>query len=191
VALLTGVAAVVTVQVRANRELTAKNAELAEQQKEVEARFQMAQKAIATFHTGVSEDFLLKNAEFKELRTKLLKEAASFYSDLEKLLAGKTDPKSRKLLADGYFQLGELTDKIGDKKEALAVHRKALALRRELAAAEGADVETRLDVARSLEKVGLLLSMTGDNAGALAARSPDGATVRRSWHNARHDGVVR
>jgi tetratricopeptide (TPR) repeat protein len=72
-------------------------------------------------------------------------------------------------LAASHFQLGELTDKIGDKKEALAVHRKALALRRELAAAVGGDVETRLDVARSLAMVGGLLRETGDHAGALAA----------------------
>jgi tetratricopeptide (TPR) repeat protein len=161
--------AVLAVQRQANVQLEAKNAELAEQQAEVEARFETAQKAIATFHTGVSEDFLLKNAEFKELRTKLLKEAAGFYADLEKLLVGKTDPKSRKLLADGYFQLGELTDKIGDKKDALAVHRKALALRRELAAAPGADGETRLDVARSLQAVASLLANTGDTAAALSA----------------------
>ena len=50
--------------------------------------------------------------------------------------AGQTDAKSRKALAAAYFQLGELTDKIGDKKEALVVHRKALALRRELAVEE-------------------------------------------------------
>jgi hypothetical protein len=37
----------------------------------------------------------------------------------------------------------KLLDKIGDKQEALAVHRKALALRRELAEAEGADVAAR------------------------------------------------
>jgi eukaryotic-like serine/threonine-protein kinase len=157
-------------QRRANVQLEAKNAELAQQQAEVEARFETAQKAIATLHTGVSADFLLKNDEFKELRTKLLKEAAGFYSDLEKLLADKTDAKSRKLLADGYFQLGELTEKIGDQKEALAVHRKALALRRELAAARGADVETRLDVARSLKAVGyLLFRSTGDMAATLSA----------------------
>ena len=30
------------------------------------------------------------------------------------------DAKSRRTLADGYFQLGELTDKIGSKPEALA-----------------------------------------------------------------------
>jgi tetratricopeptide (TPR) repeat protein len=53
-------------------------------------------------------------------------------------------------------------------KDALAVHRQALALRRELAAAAGADVETRLDVARSLYEVGWMLQMTGDNAGSLA-----------------------
>ena len=164
-----GLAAVLAVQRQANVQLEAKNAQLAEQQAEVEARFETAQKAIATLHTGVSEDFLLKNAEFKELRTKLLKEAAGFYADLEKLLAGKADAKSRKLLADGYFQLGELTEKVGDQKEALAVQRKALALRRDLAAAPGADVETRLDVARSLKAVGNLLGSTGDTAGALSA----------------------
>jgi serine/threonine-protein kinase len=128
----------------------------------------MALKAIALFHTGVSEDMLLKNAEFKELRTKLLKEAAGFYTELEKLLAGQTDATSRKTLAEGYFQLAQLTAKIGDQQQALAVHRKALALRRELAAAPGADVGTRLDVARSLRWIGDLLVDMGDNAGELA-----------------------
>jgi tetratricopeptide (TPR) repeat protein len=159
----------VVLATRARADLAAKNAALAEEQAKVQARFELAQKAIALFHTGVSEDMLLKNAEFEELRTKLLKEAAGFYADLERLLAGQTDAKSRQALAEGYFQLAELTDKVGSKPEALAVHRKALALRRELAAAEGADVETRLDVARSLNNVGELLKATGDFAGALAA----------------------
>jgi serine/threonine protein kinase len=168
-AVIGGLTAVLAVQRRANADLADKNHELADEQAKVQARFELAQKAIALFHTGVSEDMLLKNPGFKELRTKLLKQAADFYADLEKLLAGQTDARSRKALAAGYFQLGELTDKIGSKPEALAVHRKALAVRRELAAAEGADVETRLDVARSLEKVGQLLMATGDNAGALPA----------------------
>ncbi len=136
----------------------------------VEARCETAQRALALFHTGVSEDFLLKKIEFTALRTKLLKEAAGFYAELEKLLAGKTDARSRKLLAEGYFQLGDLTAKIGDWKEALVVQRKALALRRELAAAPGADVETRLEVARSLGVVALLLrSAGGHTAEALSA----------------------
>jgi hypothetical protein len=57
----------------------AKNLELTDEQAKVQKRFELALKAIALFHTGVSEDMLLKNAEFKELRTKLLKEAAGFY----------------------------------------------------------------------------------------------------------------
>jgi serine/threonine protein kinase/tetratricopeptide (TPR) repeat protein len=183
VAVIAGTGAVLAVQRRANADLAAKNAELADEQAtvqarnkeladeqaKVEARFELAQKAIALFHTGVSEDALLKNAEFKELRTKLLKEAAAFYADLEKLLAGQTDARSRKALAASYFQLAELTAKIGDKKEALAVHRKALAARRELAAAPGADVETRLEVASSLSKMGWLLQTMGNTAEARVA----------------------
>jgi serine/threonine protein kinase/tetratricopeptide (TPR) repeat protein len=153
----------------ARADLAAKNTELKDEQAKVQARFELAQKAIALFHTGVSEDALLKHPQFKDLRTKLLKEAAAFYADLEKLLAGQTDAKSRHALAAAYFQLGELTEKIGEKAEALGVHRKALALRIELAAAAGADRETRLDLARSLRAVGILLMKTGDVAGALRA----------------------
>jgi tetratricopeptide (TPR) repeat protein len=168
-AALGGLGAVLAVQRRANADLEAKNAELADEQAKVQARFELAQRAIATFHTGVSEDALLKNDQFTELRTKLLKEAAGFYSDLEQLLEGQTDVKSRQLLAAGYFKLGELTVKIGSKPEGLAVHRKALAERRELAAVPGADLETRLDVARSLRVVGNLLDTMGDHAAAQAA----------------------
>jgi serine/threonine protein kinase/tetratricopeptide (TPR) repeat protein len=199
VAAVGGLTAVLAVQRRANADLAAKNIELADEQAKVQARFELAQKAIALFHTGVSEDMLLKNEQFKELRTKLLTEAAAFYADLEKLLAGQTDAPSRKALATAYFQLGELTDKIGSKPEALAVHRKALALRRELAATEEADVETRLDVARSLRVEGILLYFTGDKtvalrsweqqrdiAAALEAESPTDAVrvVLAQSHNA-------
>src|SRR5262249_21237117 len=152
-----GLTAVLEVQRRANDDLAAKNRELAEEQAKVQARFELAQKAIALFHTGVSEDALLRNDQFKELRTKLLKEAADFYADLETLLQGQTDARSRNTLATGYFQLGELLEKLGSLAEALAVHRKGLAIRRELAAAPGADVETLLDVARSLRMVARVL----------------------------------
>jgi serine/threonine-protein kinase len=179
--------AVVTTRARAD--LAAKNAALAEEQAKVEARFELAQKAIALFHTGVSEDMLLKNAEFKELRTKLLKEAAGFYTDLEKLLAGQTDAKSRKALAAAYYQLGRLTRWIGDPKEALAVHRKALALRRELAAAQGADVETRLDVAFSVRFEGDLLYRTGDLKGALRAFEEERDIATAVMAESARDGV--
>lgn len=146
-----------------------RNKELAAEEAKVQARFDTAVRAIETFHTGVSEDALLKNPQFDVLRAKLLKEATRFYDDLEALLTGQTDAKSRKTLANGYFQLGTLIEKIGHKNEALAVQRKALAVRRELAASPGADVETRLDVARSLGAIADLLLMSGDLARALLA----------------------
>ena len=102
-AVISGIVAVVWVQMRANHELAAMNAELAEEQAKVEKRFALAQKAIAKLHSGVSEDLLLKSDQFKELRTQLLKEAADFYGDMEKLLEGQTDAKSRRLLAEGIF----------------------------------------------------------------------------------------
>ena len=189
-AVVGGLTAVVAVQRRANAELAdeqakveARNKQLADEQAKVQQRFDMAVKAIETFHTGVSEEALLKNPQLNELRTKLLKQAAGFYANLEMLLTGQTDLKSRKTLAAGYFQLAVLTEKIGDKTEALRVHRQALAVRRELAAT-GADVESRLDVGRSLLDMGTLLNAIGDTSGALAALEEGlsaGIAVRRAF----------
>jgi tetratricopeptide (TPR) repeat protein len=156
-----GLGAVVLLQRRANIALAAERGRAS-------ARFELARKAIATFHTGVSEDALLRNAELKGLRTNLLKQAAAFYADLQGLLEGQTDTESRRLLADGYFELGDLTAKIGEAPEALRVQRQALAVRRELAAADPTPA-ARLDVARSLGAVGELLFETGDRPGSLAA----------------------
>ena len=132
-------------------------------------RFELALKAIATFHTGVSKDALLKNAQLRELRTKLLKEAAGFYSDLQKLLEGQTDIRSWKALAGGYFQLGQLTEKIGSKSEGAGDPAQGVGGPAGTGGRPRADVATRLDVARSLWTVGDLLSDTGDEVGALRA----------------------
>src|SRR5579864_3006287 len=84
-AVVGGLTAVVAVQRRANAELAdeqakveARNKQLADEQAKVQQRFEMAVKAIETFHTGVSEEALLKNPQLTELRTKLLKQAAGF-----------------------------------------------------------------------------------------------------------------
>ena len=187
---LAGTAAVLAVQTQANRELKAANADLAianvqvtEANTNLEAanerereRFDLAMSAIKLFHGEVSEDLLMKEKQFEALRTKLLRGAADFYGKLEGLLKGQTDPKSRAALGKAYDELGELTGKIGNKPEALAVHLKALAVRRELAAEAGAGPtaqpgwrEARLDVARSLIATGQLREETGDTPGALAS----------------------
>ena len=160
-AVLGGLGAVVAVQARSNQALAEKNAELAKAQAKVQARFELAQKAIKTFHTGVSRDALLKDEQLRGLRTMLLKEAAGFYTELEKLLEGQTDFRSRRALADGNGELAQLTYSIGSRTEALAVYRKQLAICRELAAAPDADVAARKNVVAALTQVGSLLQDTG------------------------------
>ena len=194
VASLAGLGAVAAVQTQAKTALAAKNLELtranalvtkvntdlAAANTKVEARFKLAREAIRSFQDGVNEDDMLKGEELKGLRNKLLRSAAGFYEKLEKLLQGQTDRASRAILAQSYFELGELTEKIGIRPEALAVHRKALAIRRELATGPDADAAAKLDLARSLNVAGVLSHYTGDSAGALwPSRRP--ATGLRHW----------
>jgi serine/threonine-protein kinase len=185
---LAGTGAVLAVQTQANRELKAANNELyianskvteantnlaAANRRELE-RFDLAMAAIKLFHGEVSEDLLRKQRQFESLRTKLLRGAADFYGMLLVNLKGQSDPISRAALGKAYDELGTLTGKIGDKSEALSVHLKALAVRRELAAEAAAGpepgrTEATLNVARSLIAVGLLREETGDAPGALAS----------------------
>ena len=104
-AALAGLGAVAGVQAKANGELMAlnsrlnrSNTELASEKARVQQRFEVAMAAIKTFHTGVSEDFLLKEAEFKSLRNRLLNSAGDFYLTLGPLLKDATDLPSRRAL---------------------------------------------------------------------------------------------
>ena len=76
-------------------------------------------------------------------------------------LGKETDLVSRRALAQANFELSDLTDKVGRKEDALAAHRQVLAAREALAAEPGADVETKVDVGRSLTAVAGLLSAVG------------------------------
>ena len=133
------------------------------------ARFKIAMNAIRLFHGEVSEDFLLKEPKYEKLRAKFLAGAAGFYGELEAQLKGQSDRASRMDLGTAYDELGELTAKIGVKADGLAVHRKAVAVRRELAAEPTADATTKLDLARSLLAVGSLSADSEDYPAAMAA----------------------
>jgi serine/threonine-protein kinase len=178
---LAGMTSVLAVQARANAGLKQSNdalkdanaranranADLLAANERERARFNLAMDAVKLFHGEVSEDLLLKERQFEGLRTKLLRGAAGFYSKLEALLQGQSDPVSRAAMGKAYDELGELTDKIGSKSEALAAHRKALAVRRELAGAPVAHAATQADLAQSLLAIGWLQQRMGDISGAL------------------------
>jgi serine/threonine protein kinase/tetratricopeptide (TPR) repeat protein len=168
-AALAGLGTVLGVQTRANAQLMAKNTQLDESFRREADRFGLAMDAINLFHGDVSEDLLLKEKPFETLRGKLLKGAADFYGKLERKLEGQTDPKSRAALGRAYFDLASLTNQIGDQKKAIEVHRKAMAVRRELASRPGADAESTLDLARSLYAIAVMQAGAKDMAGALAS----------------------
>jgi len=174
-AVVVGLGAVTAVQARANSDLRAANGEvrrvnteLATEKARVQERYDLAMDAIKTFHTGVSEDFLLKEEKFKELRDRLLKSASDFYGKLGALLGKESDLASRRALAQASFEVADLTAKVGRDEVALAAHRAVLSRREELAADPAADVDAQVDVARSLTAVASLLELTGktDEAGA-------------------------
>ncbi len=139
---------------------TKANADLSTANFNVQARYDLAVDAVKTFHTGVSEDFLLKEEKFKDLRDRLLKSASNFYGKLGALLGKETDFASRRALADSNFELAELTRRVGRSEAALAAHRAVLAAREALAAATPADTSVATDVGRSLTAVGYVLSST-------------------------------
>jgi tetratricopeptide (TPR) repeat protein len=166
---LAALVAVAVIEQRANLALRTSNRDLVAANERERARFNLAMDAVGLFHGDVSQDVLLKEKPFTGLRTKLLRGAVEFYGKLEDLLSGQTDRPSRAALARAFDEIGKLTDMIGSGPEALSAHRKALAVRRELADGPQADVEARADLARSLLTVGWMQFRTGDIAGALAS----------------------
>ena len=176
---------------RANTALAAANTDLTAANAKVQARYNLAVDAIKTFHTGVSEDFLLKQNQFKELRDRLLKSAADFYGKLSALLGNETDLTSRRALAASNFELADLTDKVGRKEEALAAHRAALAARKALAAGPEADALTSADVGRSLTAIATLLEGIGKTGDAVATYREAEALLEARAASAASAGQVR
>jgi serine/threonine-protein kinase len=182
---------------RANESLAAANARVMTANSELEAangrerqRFDLATEAIRRYHTGVSEDFLLRQDQFKELRDRLLRDAVAFYQKLEGLLVGQTDTRSRRALGRAYEEVGELTDKVGSVPEALAMHRKALEVRRALAREAAADPDVQADVGRSLIAIGYLQGKMGHYQEALASLQEARSVLGVSTRSGRDRGAI-
>ncbi|MGO9462565.1 MAG: protein kinase domain-containing protein [Isosphaeraceae bacterium] len=156
-----GLSAVLAVQTKANTALAAANAELTRSQAAVQARYNLAVLAIKTFHTGVSEDFLLQQDQFKDVRDRLLKSASDFYGKLGALLGKESGLASRRALWQANYEGAVLTRQVGNPENALAAHQQVLAAREALAAQAQADRETDVDVGRSLKAIALSLENAG------------------------------
>jgi serine/threonine-protein kinase len=178
-----GLSAVLIVQARANSRLresnasleianarvTKANADLNSANERERRRFDLALEAIQKYHTGVSQDVLLRQGALKSLRGRLLNDAAQFYRKLEGMLSDQADRHSRRALGQAYNAIAELTYHTGSPGDALAAHHRAHSLRRALASEPGADAETRADLGETLLAIGWLHSEKGQNAEALAS----------------------
>ena len=142
-AALGGTTAVIAVQKNANRllekkndELQATNAKLDEQRKRALDRETQAIDAVKKFRDAVAKEPMLKNnPSLEELRKRLLKEPLAFFRVLrERLVADRdTRPESLERLGLASFELGKLSDEIGDKQDALRAHEEALPILERLA----------------------------------------------------------
>jgi tetratricopeptide (TPR) repeat protein len=178
---LVGTAAVLAVQTRANHELKRSNAELAIANQKVtrantdlaiahqkvtrantdlrasnereRARFRLAMEAIRTFHSGVSDDVLLKQKELETLRAKLLRGAREFYQKLEGLLEGQTDPESRRSLGAAYYEIGTLDLEIGTLRESYEAQKRALVVFEGLARENPSDPDANYQLGRCWQAI--------------------------------------
>jgi serine/threonine-protein kinase len=141
-------------EAKANKDLQAANVR-------VQARYALALRAIKTLHSGVGEDLLLREEKFKGLRDRLLQSASDFYDQLAALLEEQPDLASRRALGQARFELAQLTERVGRRDKALAIHENLLNYRESLASDAKNDTEAQADVARSLLAVGVLFTQQG------------------------------
>ena len=172
----------------ANRErvraVTAENAAKA-QQGRAEEREQMAIDAVKRFGDVIRETPELKNnPALAPLRSKLLKEPQAFFKRLrDQLQADKeTTPGSLARLGSAGYDLGRITDEIGDKVEALRAYEESLAIRERLARENPSVTQFQSDLATILSRIGRLQIVIGRQTEAMAPIEQGRAIRERLAH---------
>jgi serine/threonine protein kinase len=143
-----------------------------QQRARAEAGEEQAIDAVKKFRDAVANNPELKNnPALESLRKTLLKEPLAFIKALrDRLMADHdTRPESLSRLASASFGLGQLTNEIGDKQDALIAVRESLAIFQKLADANPTVTQFQNELGRSHYNTGILLSDTGRPAEALQA----------------------
>jgi serine/threonine-protein kinase len=134
---------------KANAELTQANIDLDFQRRRALANETEAISAVKRFRDAVANEPELKNTpQLESLRRSLLKEPLAFFKALRNRLQADKDtgPESLERLAAASFDLGKLTDEIGDKQDAAIVYQDSLSIYQKLAETNPAvaDYQVRL-----------------------------------------------
>lgn len=171
--LIAGIAAVLAVQARANAnlrflnrqldtantELKSTNALLEQTRIRAEEQEKQAIAAVKRFGDVVANDPELKNnAALTSLRKSLLQEPLAFFQALhERLRADSlTQPQSLARLASASFDLGTLSNEIGDIQDSLRVFQEAVAIQERLVRENPTVSEFQYALAASHNRIGRL-----------------------------------
>ena len=103
--------------------------------REAELNFSMAQKAVDSYLTSVSENTLLNeqdSVDVRNLRHELLRSALKYYQQF--VDQRSQDPRVRRELANAYFRVGEITREISSPQQAIESLRSAETIWKQLAA---------------------------------------------------------
>jgi serine/threonine protein kinase/tetratricopeptide (TPR) repeat protein len=152
------------------------------QQQRAEDRESLAIDAVKRFRDAVAGEPKLKNTpELDGLRKRLLKEPLGFFRALRDRLAADRDTRADSLprLADASFDLGRLTDEIGDKQDALIAYHESLAIKQKLADANPTVTEFQSGLATIHTNIAVLLRDTGKPAEAMKAHESAMAILRK------------
>ncbi len=142
------------------------------QQGRAQEREKVAIDAVKRFRDAIANEPELRNAPALDgLRKRLLKEPLSFFRTLRDRLQADRDtrPESLERMAQASFELGGTTSEIGDKEDALAAYREALAIRQRLVDADPTVTASLAGLPRCYNRLGRALDETGKPAEAVGA----------------------
>jgi serine/threonine-protein kinase len=147
--------------------LTAANQREREARAQATHNFLLARAGVDQFLTRVSADVRLREQDLDDLRKSLLRTAAAFYDEF--VQQHSDDPDVRVEQGRAYERLGAITQEVGSREDAIALHRHALGIFEELAHAQPGIAAYQRELAGSASSLGLLYAATGRPTEAEAA----------------------
>jgi serine/threonine-protein kinase len=154
-------------QVEANHALQLANDRERTASRRAQERFVAAMTALRKVEDITQNEALLREPHLEGVRAELLRTALGFYSEFQTSLDEDGSPEARSQLGEAYARTAQLTWELGRQDEALAAHRRALAVVERINAATPDDPERRFALARCHTHIGFTLRTMGRTAEAL------------------------
>jgi eukaryotic-like serine/threonine-protein kinase len=162
--------------------------------KRARKRFDAAMRALGEFESIINHADLLRATEMESLRASLLQTALGVYKELQASLEEDASPEACFQLSEAYTRVASISWELGMHAEALATHRRALALIEQMAATAPDDPEVRAALATCHAQIGFTLRTTGHPVKALGpyeqARAIQERLARENPDLAHHQEVL-